>query len=66
MSAARSNKTIWSAAELRRLPAHERDVILESAAARAAVDYASNPELTAFDAFGTEDLYVDSSDAEAG
>lgn len=66
MSAARSSKTVWTAAELRRLPSHERDAILEAAAACAAVDYASNSELTAFEAFGSEDLHADSSDAEEG
>ena len=46
--------------ELRRLPAVERDAILAAAAALAEDDYRNNPELTAFDAFGEDDLYGDS------
>lgn len=54
----------WTAAELRKLPAAERDAILEAAAALAEQEYRNNPELTAFEAFGKGDLYVDSSATE--
>lgn len=54
----------WSAAELRRLPAEQRDAILAEAAAVAEHYYLHDPELTAFEAFGKEDLYGESSDAE--
>jgi hypothetical protein len=55
----------WSAAELRKLAPAERDAILAEQAACLADEYRTNPELTAFEAFGDEDLYVDSSDSEA-
>jgi hypothetical protein len=42
---------VYSAAELRRMPAAERDAILAAAAERAEVEYRNDPELTAFDAF---------------
>jgi len=54
----------WTAADLRNLPSHERDPILEAAAALAEEEYRRNPELTAFEAFGKDDLYGDSSSAE--
>jgi hypothetical protein len=54
----------WTAAELRKLPPAERDAILEAAAAQAEADYRSNPELTAFEAFGKDDLHVESSDTQ--
>ena len=54
-----------TAAELRKLPPAERDAILERQAAALEDEYRNNPELTAFEAFGDEDLYVDSSDSEA-
>lgn len=38
----------WTAAELRKLPAAEREAILEGAAALAEDAYRNNPELTAF------------------
>ena len=56
----------WTATELRKLPPAERDAILAEQAAALADEYRNNPELTAFEAFGDEDLYVDSSDSEAG
>jgi hypothetical protein len=46
----------WTAAELRRLPARKRDAILRAAAKRAEPLYRNDPELTAFDAFGEDDL----------
>jgi acyl-CoA reductase-like NAD-dependent aldehyde dehydrogenase len=55
----------WTAAELRRLPAAERDAILAAAAALAADEYRHDATLTAFEAFGEGDLYVHSSDAQS-
>jgi hypothetical protein len=54
----------WTAAELRRLPAEQRDSILAAAAAQAAEEYRNDVTLTAFEAFGEGDLYVHSSDAQ--
>ncbi|HYT92690.1 MAG TPA: hypothetical protein VEL76_28495 [Gemmataceae bacterium] len=54
----------WTAAELRKLPREERDAILRIAAALAEEEYRSNPELTAFEAFGKGDLCADSSSTE--
>lgn len=53
----------WTASELRKLPAAERDAILLRAAALAEPIYANDPALTAFEAFGKDDLHGDSSDA---
>jgi hypothetical protein len=64
----KNNKTEgkrWTAAELRKLPPRERDAILEVAAALAEEEYRNNPELTAFEAFGKDDLYGDSSSTES-
>ena len=44
----------WTAAGLRKLPAAQRDAILEAAAAKAESEYRHNPELTTFDAFGKD------------
>jgi hypothetical protein len=46
----------WTAAELRKLPPAQRDAILEAAAALAEEDYRSDAQLTAFEAFGKDDL----------
>jgi hypothetical protein len=54
----------WTAAELRKLPPAERDAILEEAAVQAEAEYRTNPELTAFEAFGKDDLHVDSASTE--
>ena len=54
----------WTAAELRRLPADQRDAILAAAAARAAEEYRTDAALTAFEAFGKDDLHVHSSDTQ--
>jgi hypothetical protein len=51
----------WTATELRKLPPAERDAILAEQAAALADDYRNDPELTAFEAFGDEDLYGTSS-----
>jgi hypothetical protein len=52
----------WTAEEVRRLPAAQRSEILRAAAELAAIEYETDPELTAFEAFGESDLYADSSD----
>ncbi|NOT62602.1 MAG: hypothetical protein HOP19_20545 [Acidobacteria bacterium] len=51
------SERIWTASELRKLPAAERDAILSAAAALAEADYRNDPELTAFETFGEGDLY---------
>ena len=53
-----------TARHLRKLPKKERDAILEAAAKAAEQEYRRNSELTAFEAFGKDDLYGDSSDAQ--
>jgi len=53
-----------TAAEIRRLPPAERDALLAAAAAAAEQEYLSNPALTAFEAFGEEDLHGESSDSQ--
>jgi hypothetical protein len=54
----------WTAAELRKLPPAQRDAIMETAAVLAEVDYRNDPQLTAFEAFGKDDLYGDSSSTD--
>jgi hypothetical protein len=54
----------WTATELRRLPAEQRDAILEAQATLAEAEYRDNPELTDFEAFGKDDLYGESSASE--
>jgi hypothetical protein len=56
----------WTATELRRLPATERDDILAEAAALAESEYRSQPHLTDFEAFGEDDLHGDSTATPAG
>jgi hypothetical protein len=53
----------WKASELRKLPPEQRDAILEAAAIQAEEDYCNDQELTAFEAFGKDDLYGDSASA---
>ena len=53
-----------TAAQVRALSPAERAAVLEAAAARAEVDYRHDPALTAFEAFGKDDLYGDSAGAE--
>ena len=60
-TAARSR---WTAHELRKLPAHERDQILEAAAMLAESEYRENREVTNFEAFGKEDLHGESGNSE--
>ena len=54
----------WTPAELRKLPAHERDAILSAQAELAEELYRNDPELTAFETFGIGDLYGESSNTE--
>jgi hypothetical protein len=49
---------------LRKLPPEQRDAILEATAVQAAEDYQNDRQLTAFEAFGKEDLHVDSTNSE--
>jgi hypothetical protein len=56
----------WTAAEMRKLPAEQRDAILEAAAALAEEIYRNNPALTDFEAFGEDDLYGESTAAPEG
>jgi len=51
--------------ELLALPPDQRDAILETQAALAEHDYRNDPELTAFEAYGPDDLYVDDTDTPA-
>lgn len=53
----------WTAAELRKLPAEQRNAILEAAATLAEEIYRNDPQLTDFEAFGEEDLYGESTAA---
>jgi hypothetical protein len=54
------SKPTLTAAELRKLPRAQRAAILEAAAQLAEHDYRHDAELTAFEAFGRDDLYGDS------
>jgi len=51
----------WTIAELLALPPTQRDAILEAQAALVEQDYRNDPELTAFEAFGPDDLYLSQS-----
>jgi Zn-dependent peptidase ImmA (M78 family)/transcriptional regulator with XRE-family HTH domain len=46
-----------SAAEIRKLPREQRDAILSAAAQMAEAEYATNRDLTSFEAYGEDDLY---------
>jgi hypothetical protein len=59
-------KRRWTPAELRQLPRDQLDAILRDAAERAEKYYRNDPSLTDFEAFGEEDLYVDSTDTVEG
>jgi hypothetical protein len=56
----------WTVAQLRALPPAQRDAILEAVASEAAALYSSDEELTAFEAFGPDDLYGESSSTTTG
>ena len=53
----------WKASELRKLPPEQRDAILEAAAILAEDDYRNDRDLTAFEAYGKDDLYGESADS---
>ncbi|MCX7426424.1 MAG: XRE family transcriptional regulator [Planctomycetia bacterium] len=55
-----------SPTELLRLPRGQRTQILADAAAQAEKEYRTNPDLTDFNAFGEDDLHVESGSTEAG
>ena len=54
----------WTASELRKLPPEQREAVLVAAAALAEDDYRKDTSLTAFEAFGRDEIYGDSSSAE--
>ena len=56
----------WTADELRKLPADQRDAILAAAAELAEDLYRNDPHLTDFEAFGEDDLYGESTTAPEG
>jgi len=58
--------TWWTAGEIGRLPVDQRDILLEASAIVAAEEYHTNPQLTAFDALGAEDLHGDSASSGTG
>src|SRR5262245_53941681 len=55
----------WTATELLAMSPAQRDAILAAQAALAESDYRNDPELTAFEAFGPDDLFVDDEDVKA-
>lgn len=57
------SEEVGSATGLRRLPKAQRDAILKAAADNLAHAYATDKGLTDFEAFGQEDLYVDSTES---
>ncbi len=59
------SKKRWTAREVRKLPQAERDAILAAAAREAESEYRGNPELTAFEAFGKDDLHGESANTAA-
>ena len=60
MSAPSTTPKRLTPSEIRKLPPTERDAILDAAAALAEQEYRNNPELTAFEAFGKDDLEQES------
>jgi len=58
-------KRKWTAEQLRKLPSDKRDAILRAASKSAEREYRDNPDFSAFDAFGKDDLHGESSSAEA-
>jgi hypothetical protein len=56
--------TWWTAGDIGRLPLDQRDILLQASATVAADEYATNADLTAFDAFGEDDLPDDSASTE--
>ncbi len=60
----RDTSKTWTAKELRKLPPEERDAILEQQAIEAEQYYRNDPELTAFEAFGKDDIHGDSANTQ--
>lgn len=58
---AKTTERRWTATELRRLPREQREAIMAAAADRAIDEYTHNADLTAFEAYGEDDLYGHSS-----
>lgn len=54
----------WTASELRKLPPDQRNAVLEAAASLAEQDYCGDRDLTAFEAFGKDDLHGDSASTQ--
>ena len=54
-----------TAIELLKLPPAKRDRILRAAAKKAEREYRSNPALTAYEAFGPDDLHGESANTKA-
>jgi hypothetical protein len=57
-----ASKQPISAVVLRRLSSGDRDAVLRAAAANAAHDYEMDRDLTAFEAFGADDIFLDPAD----
>ena len=57
-------KRNWTISELRKLPRELQDAILEYQTKLAEPYYRNDPELTAFEAFGPDDLYGASANDE--
>ena len=55
----------WTAKEVRKLPQAERDALLAAAALQAEAEYRGNRELTAFEAYGKDDLHGESANSAA-
>ena len=55
---------LYTARDLLKMPLEERDRILEEMAIIAEPLYRNDPELTAFEAFGPDDLYGESASSE--
>lgn len=66
ISKPRASDKTWTATELRKLGAAERDAILESAAVQAEHEYRTNKPMTDFEAFGEDDLHGESTASLAG
>ncbi len=54
----------WKASELRKLPPEQRNAILEAAAIQAEAEYRNDKDLTAFEAYGKDDLHGDSASTQ--
>ena len=65
LSAVRKVEDSMASTELLKLPRSQRTKILADAAAKAEREYRTNPNLTDFNAFGEDDLYVESSGTKA-